>query len=88
MEQLAIVEIMGGRGVPWSNREKPSLNHWYRCIANERDYWKIVKDFHSPERNTTYYKIVEYFNGDVLYCGRTIAEIRQIVRNNTYRMVI
>ena len=73
----------------WTNKEKPAVNHWYRVIGDsDRDYWKIVKDFHSPETKETYYKIIEYYNGDVLYSGHTLAQIREIIRNNTYRMVI
>lgn len=74
-------------GIRWTHKERPSINHWYMLI-NEEDYWKIVKDFHSPERKVTYYKIVEYYNGDFIYVGKTLSEIREIVRNNTYRMVI
>ena len=88
MDEIKTVELSDGQGITWSRREKPSLNHWYRCISDERDYWKIVKDFHSPEKRITYYKIVEYYNGDVLYVGKPLAVIRQIMRNNTYRMVI
>lgn len=82
------VEIIGGTGIPWANREKPCINHWYRMRDKERDYWKIAKDFHSPETNKTYYKIVEYFNGDILYAGKSLAVIRQLMRDNTFRMVI
>lgn len=73
----------------WTNKEKPVVNHWYRLIGDgDRDYWKIVKDFYSQERKETYYKIVEYYNGDILYCGHTLAQIREIIRDNTYRKVI
>ena len=47
-----------------------------------------MKDYHSPETKITYYKIIEYYNGDILYCGHTLAQIREIIRDNTYRMVI
>lgn len=72
----------------WTHKEKPSLNHWYLLIDEPTDYWKIVKDFYCKERNITYYKIVEYYNSDVLYVGRTLAQVREIMRDNTYRMVI
>lgn len=76
-------------GICWTMKEKPSVNHWYRCIGDsDCDYWKILKDFHSPETKITYYKIVEYYNGDILYSGRTLAQIRGIMRENTYRMVL
>ena len=72
----------------WTRYEKSSVNHWYLCKDSNTDYWKIVKDYHSPETKTTYYKVVEYYNGDILYCGHTLAQIREIIRDNTYRMVI
>lgn len=78
----------GKNAVEWTTREKPSVNHWYLCKDSDTDYWKITKDYHSPETKQTYYKIVEYYNGDILYCGHTLAQIREIVRDNTYRMVI
>lgn len=83
-----IVQLPNNKtGIRWTNRERPSINHWYRCIGDV-DYWKILKDFHSPERKITYYKIVEYYNGDILYSGKTLAQLRELIRDNTYRMVI
>lgn len=76
-------------GVLWDGNERPSLNHWYRVRRiDSAVYWKIVKDFHSPETKETYYKIIEYYTGDNIYCGKSLARIRQIMRENTYRMVI
>ena len=74
--------------IPWKQTDKPCLNHWYRTNERDLDYWKVVKDFHSPETNLTYYKIVEYHNGDVMYCGSTLAQARQLIRENTYKMVV
>ena len=74
-------------GVKWSNREKPEVNYWYKVIDDD-DYWKIVKDFYSKERNITFYRIVEYCNADCLYVGRTLAQCRELIRDNCYRMVI
>ena len=74
-------------GVKWSRNEKPEVNHWYQLI-DEDDYWKIVKDFYCKERNLTFYRIVEYNNSDCLYTGRTLAQCREIIRDNCYRMVI
>ena len=89
MEQMNRVLLPNGKtGIEWTQREKPSVNHWYMTKDSDTDYWKIVKDFHSPETRITYYKIVEYYNGYILYCGRTLAQLREIMRDNTYRMVI
>ena len=73
----------------WTNKEKPELNHWYMVSGNaDRDYWKIAKDYHSPETGITYYKIIEFFNGDIICCGKTLVQCRELIRENTYRMVI
>ena len=73
----------------WTNKEKPELNHWYRVIGDvDRDWWKIAKDYHSQETGITYYKIIEYYNGDIMCCGKTLAQCRELIRENTYRMVI
>lgn len=73
---------------PWNKTDKPCLNHWYRVKSNEVDYWKIIKDFHSPELNITYYKIIEYYNGDIIYCGKTLAAIRLLMRTHTWKKVL
>ena len=78
----------GKTAVEWTKREKPSVNHWYLCKDSDTDYWKIQKDYYSPETKQTYYNIREYYNGDILFSGHTLALIREIMRDNTYRMVI
>ena len=88
MGKPTIVALASGKkAYIWTNNEKPSINHWY-MTRREIDYWKIQKDFHCQENNVTYYKIVEYYNGDCLFTGKTLAQIREIMRDNTYRMVI
>ena len=83
------IPLPGGKtGIEWTQREKPSLNHWYRTKDFEQDYWKIVKDYHAPQTGMTYYKIVEYYNSDILYAGKTLAQLWEIMRNWTFRMVI
>lgn len=82
-----IILSNGKKAYSWTHRDKPSLNHWYRLIG-ERDHWKIIKDFHSDKDNITYYKVVAYYNSDILFSGKTLAEARAIIRDNTYRMVI
>lgn len=71
-------------GILWTHGEKPCLNHWYRMIKDD-DFLKIVKDYHNEEENITYYKIVEYRQGDNLYTGKTLARARTIMRELTYR---
>lgn len=88
-EPLKGIRLANGKtGIEWTNREKPSVNHWYMTKDSETDYFKITKDFYSPETWITYYRIVEYYNGDILYTGHTLAQIREIMKDFTYRMVI
>lgn len=85
-----IVQLMNGlTAIEWTNKEKPCLNHWY-LIKGEtcKDYWKITKDYYSPETNKTYYRIVEFYNGSILYSGKTLAQVRELMRYGTYRAVI
>lgn len=86
-EPLTIRLASGKTATRWTRREKPEVNHWYQLRLSV-DYWKIQKDFHSPEKNTTYYRIVEYVNGDLIYSGKSLAQCREIIRENTYRMVV
>ena len=58
------------------------------AVRDAEGYWKYTKDYYSESERTTYYKIVEYYNGDNIYVGRTLAQIRELIRDNTYRMVI
>lgn len=81
------MDPMPNVGVKWSRNEKPEVNHWYKVIEDD-DYWKIVKDFYCKERTLTFYRIVEYRNADCLYVGRTLAQCRELIRDNCYRMVI
>lgn len=74
-------------GVKWLLSEKPCLNHWYRVIQKEKDFWKITKDFYCEDRHITLYKIVEYYNGDLIYSGLPLWQIRQIIRDCTFRKV-
>ena len=77
----------GKSAAKWTRKEKPELNHWYQ-LHLEMDYWKIQKDYHSPETNITYYRIIEYYNGDLICSGKTLAQCRKIICENTYRMVL
>ncbi len=84
-----MVPLVNGRNaIEWTQCEKPSVNQWYLSKDSEDDYWKITKDFYSEETKETYYRIVEYYNGDILYCGRSLSQVREIMRDNTYRTVI
>ena len=86
-ESMQIRLASGKTATRWTRNKKPEVNHWYQLRLSV-DYWKIQKDFHSPEKNTTYYRIVEYVNGDLIYSGKTLAQCRELIRENTYRMVV
>lgn len=76
----------GKTGYYWEALEKPCLNHWYRT-QDGIDFWKITKDYYSLERHETLYRIVEYYNGDILYSGHSLKSCRELLKENTYRVV-
>ena len=76
----------GKTGYYWEVNEKPCLNHWYRT-QDGIDFWKITKDYYSPQRRETFYNIVEYYNGDILFSGHSLKSCREILKENTYRVV-
>ena len=86
-EPLTIRLASGKTATRWTRKEKPEVNHWYQ-LRLQMDYWKIQKDFRSPEKGITYYRIVEYFNGDLIYSGKTLAQCRELIREKTYRKVV
>ena len=87
IEPTAVILKNGKQAIYWTGNEKPNVNQWYQCIEEPLDYWKITKDYYRMENKTTYYKIVEYYNGDILYSGYSLKAIRQLIRENTYRRV-
>lgn len=71
----------------WTDKEKPNLNQWYRVRFADERFWCIRKDYYDSDREITLYKIVEYYSGDILHCGCALWQARQIIRDNTYRMI-
>lgn len=75
--------------VAWNPSEKPNLNQWYKVRYSEHnDFYRIKKDFHSPEMRRTYYKIVSFYDGQTVEQGMTLSEARDFIRDTTYRQVI
>lgn len=73
--------------IEWAEQLKPNVNQWY-LEKDGQDFLKITKDFRSPEEKVTYYKIVSYYDCDILYCGISLAHARSIIRELTYRMAV
>ena len=70
----------------WTKDDRPCLNTWYRVIGGHNlAYWKIVKDYHNPRLGRTYYKVVDYYNGDIICCGKALHYCREMIRENTYK---
>lgn len=89
MNNALVVALASGKtAYRWARNEKPMLNHWYQLRESSEEMWRIRKDFYCHERNITYYKIEEYYNGDIIYSGKTLAQCRELIRDNTYRMVV
>lgn len=88
---MGLVHLSNGKtAVEWSqsSNEKPNVNQWYQTIDSESDYWKIRKDFRNPETGETFYRIVEYYNGEDMYHGCSLDECRRIMKEYTYRKVV
>lgn len=89
MEKMKGILLENGKtAIEWEQKQKPCVGHWYLCKDSDTTYWKITKDYYCEPLRETLYKIVEYYNGDILYSAHTLSGIRQILKENTYRMVI
>ena len=77
------------RKLDWKPSEKPNLNQWYKVRFSEvNDFYKIQKDYHSPEAKRTFYRIISFYDGGIVELGLTLTEAREFIRNLTYRAVI
>ena len=38
---------------PWTEKEKPNINQWYRMREQDQDFLRIRKDFRAAERKQT-----------------------------------
>lgn len=73
-------------GVRWGKDEKPLINNWYRVIGTkDKDYWKIMKDYHNPLRGVTYWKIVSFYEGEPVVVGKALAYCRMLMKEGTYK---
>ena len=72
----------------WTRKDKPCLNHWYRLRTGDLDFIKILKDYHSPETGDTYYKIVTYYDGDIIAVGLSLVQARQYIKDHTRKLVL
>ena len=79
--------MIRNRIVYWEEHEKPCLNHWYRSRDGERDYWKILKDYHDVETRKTYYKIVTYYDCETVESGLSLDDARSLMKSGTYKEV-
>lgn len=75
--------------IAWTASEKPNINEWYKVKFSEyNDFYKIQKDFYSPEAHRTFYRIISFYDGQLVERGMTLSEAREFIRNLTYRRVI
>lgn len=73
-------------GRNWKAIEKPCVNAWYPCNDDSGDYYKIIRDYYDPDRKMVLYKIISYDYGDCMYSGKTLSDIRDIMRGCTYNI--
>ena len=70
----------------WASDDKPLINCWYRVIGGHSlSYWKIKKDYYDPRLGRCYWKIVDYYNGDVIVQGKSLVYCRQMMKENTLK---
>lgn len=70
---------------PWTEKEKPNINQWYRMREQDQDFLRIRKDFRAAERKQTYYKVEEFVYGTVVTYGLTLAQARDFIKQFTWR---
>ena len=63
--------------------DRPSLNTYYKCKRQD-DYWKIILQSHSNERNTALYKVVSMRGADVGF-DLTLTMARVMIMKETWR---
>lgn len=70
----------------WKEADRPLINAWYRVIGGHNlAYWKIKKDYYNPRSGKTYWKIIDYYNGDVICQGKSLYYCRKLMKENTYK---
>ena len=84
-----VIRFPGGLCViEWTDKETPCINEWYRTREWIVDYWKIMKDRYDMEKHCCLYKIVSYYDADVIENGLAIWQAKQMLKDNTYRSEI
>ena len=63
--------------------DKPALNTWYPCKRGD-DYWKIILQSHSNERNLPLYRVVSLRGADVGF-DLTLSMARVMIMKETRR---
>ena len=63
--------------------DKPALNTWYPLKRGD-DYWKIILQSHSNERNLTLYRVVSMRGADVGF-DLTLSMARVMIMKETRR---
>lgn len=72
-------------GIEWKPGDKPRLNTWYRT----RDFSVMLcirPDYKLKEKQL--YKIVVYFNGDNIYCGKTLYKCQSLIKEMCFAAVM
>lgn len=73
------------KGIEWKPGDKPRVNVWYRT----RDYVDMLSirpDYKLKEKQL--YKIVVYFNGHNIYCGKTLYKCRSLIKEMCFAAVM
>lgn len=72
-------------GIEWKPGDKPRVNVWYRT-RDYADMLSIRPDYKLKDKQL--YKIVVYFHGDNIYCGKTLSKAQSLIKEMCFAAVM
>lgn len=72
-------------GIEWKHGENPRLNTWYRTRDYE-DMYCIRPDYKLKGKQL--YKIVVYFHGDCICCGKSLYQLQSLIKEMCWGAVM
>lgn len=72
-------------GIEWKPGDKPRVNVWYRSRDYE-DMYCIRSDYKLKGKQL--YKIVVYFHGDCICCGKSLYQLQSLIKEMCWGAVM
>ena len=76
---------MNFTGIEWKSGERPRVNTWYRT-RDYSDMMCIRPDYKLKDRQL--YKIVVYFHGDNICCGKSFYQLQSLIKEQCWGSVM